>query len=219
MTADDVLSLVMSRLGGGMPVVDITTELTGVLKDLSGRADFLTAQSVIETAAGQSGYSLSEDCKDICGAIIYGKAMLDRITYERYLELLGYSTPAAAGTPSRYAIRHGKIWLWPVPDAVYEIRADCSIYHPETFTEILFGSEFTEAVVHGVLAALYAGQLKKRLSLAQRTLAEREELTCKFYEQHPEAKFHADLYEMEIDKLAGNLSTAGDTVAVEYRDI
>jgi hypothetical protein len=219
MTADDVLSLVMSRLGGGMPAVDILSELTGVLKDLSARADFLTAQSIIETAAGQSGYSLPENFKDICGAIIDGAAVLDRIPYGRYLELLGYSTPAAAGTPSRYAIRHGKVWLWPVPDAVYEITADYSIYHPETFTEILFGSEFIEAIVHGVLAALYAGQLKKRLSLAQRTLAEREELTCKFYEQHLEAKFHADLYEMEIDKLAGNLSAAGEIVAVEYRDI
>ena len=42
MNAADVLSVVKDRIEGGVGVLNIDAELAGVLKDLSGRADFLT---------------------------------------------------------------------------------------------------------------------------------------------------------------------------------
>ena len=46
-----MLSVVLNRIEGGVGVLNIDSELAGVLKDLSGRADFLTDAAVINTVA------------------------------------------------------------------------------------------------------------------------------------------------------------------------
>lgn len=219
MIADDVRSTVMQRLAGGMPVIDITAELAGVLKDISGRADFLMDDCVIATAVGQNVYALPADVKDVMEAVTDRPAVLERVTYRRFLELSGAETVCTAGTPSCYAVRSGNIYLWPTPDAVVNVSIDCSMYHPAVFSAILFSDEFTEAIIHGVLAALYAGQLKNRLKLMQRNVGEMEELNFQVNEEHPDAAFHAALYEKEIAKLMDNVKAAGEISAVEYRDI
>jgi len=216
MTADDVLRVVMARLGGGMPVVDITTELTGVLLDISGRADFLTAQSVIATVAGQSDYVQPDNLKSVYDITIDG-AVLKKKTTREYLQAIeGGPLP---GQPEYYALRHGKIYLWPVPDAEYWITVDMAVYHPTAFSDIQFGVQFNEAIYEGALAAVYAGQLSRMLAMSQRTLAEREEITFRFYEQFPDAKLHQENYEREIEKLIGNMDADSETAIVEYRDI
>ena len=85
MTTDDVLKVVMKRLGGGMPLVDIQTELTGVLLDISGRADFLTAVQTIETVAGQTAYDLPENSKSVHEVFIETVGILENKTYRDYL--------------------------------------------------------------------------------------------------------------------------------------
>ena len=217
MTADDVLRVVIERLGSGMPVVDIATELAGVLVDLSGRADFLTAVNTIDTVIGQSEYDAPENLKSIYEVSIDGGAVLEKKSYRDYLKYLEDNSDAAGGEPVYYALRHGTVTLWPVPDAVYTVNVDSSVYHPETFTDILFGAEFYEAIYEGTLAAVYAGKLNRQLTLSERSLAEREELTLKFYEQYPQAKLHSERYEQEIDKLMGNVEA--DAAFVAYRDI
>ena len=217
MTVDDVLRIVLERLGSGMPVVDVSTELAGVLRDISGRADFLTAVNTIETVAEQSSYDLPENLKSIYEVSIDGGAVLEKKTYRDYLKYLEDNATAAGGEPMCYALRHGKITLWPVPDAVVTINVDGSIYHPSTFTNILFGAEFNEAIYEGVLAAVYAGKLNRQLTMSERSLAEREEITLKFYERYPQAKLHSERYEKEIEKLMGNVEVEAAVVA--YRDI
>jgi hypothetical protein len=216
MDADDVLRVVLARLGGGMPVVEITTELAGVLLDISGRADFLTAESVIETVAGQSGYAQTENVKSIYDVTIDGIILIKK-AYHEYLQYLADNESPMPGEPEYFALRHGKIYLWPVPDAVYSVTVDMAVYHPTTFTDVLFGAEFHEVIYEGVLAAVYAGQLSRMLAMAQRTLAETEEITFKFYEQFPDAKLHKERYEKEIEKLMGNVDS--DICVVEYRDV
>jgi len=217
MISDDVLRVVIERLGSGMPVVDVSTELAGVLVDLSGRADFLTAVDTIDTVVGQAAYDAPEDLKNIYEVAIDGGAVLEKKTYRDYLKYLEDNATAAASEPLYYALRHSKITLWPVPDAVYTVNVDSSIYHPAVFTDILFGPEFYEAIYEGVLAAVYAGKLNRQLTMSERSLSESEEITLKFYERYPQAKLHSERYEQEIDKLMGNVEA--DAAVVEYRDI
>jgi hypothetical protein len=218
MNAADVLSVVKDRIEGGVGVLNIDAELAGVLKDLSGRADFLTDAAVINTVAEQAEYDLPEDAKSIDEVFIEGGAVLEKIAYRRYLKL-GEAAQWPADMPRRFVLRYGKLILWPVPDAVYDLTVDFSMYHPAVFTDILFGAEFNEAIYHGVLKALYEGQFKRQLKLAEQTFDTDETLKFKFYEQFPQAKLHARAYEERIAKLIGNLGANEDAVVVAYCDL
>ena len=92
-------------------------------------------------------------------------AVLEKISYRRFLKLVEMST-AFADVPTRYALRHGKLRLWPVPDAVYSVTVDYSKYHPAVFTDILFAPEFNEAGREDEIVALldelvYLGVLRQ----------------------------------------------------------
>jgi len=217
MTADDVKAVVLDRIEGGVGVLNIDTELTGVLSDLSGRADFLTDTAVINTVADTADYDEPADMKSVYEVTV-DDAVLEKISYRRFLKLVEMST-AFADVPTRYALRHGKLRLWPVPDAVYDVTVDFSKYHPAVFTDVLFGAEFNEAIYQGVLKALYEGQFKRQLKLSEQTFNTDETLKLKFYEQFPQAKLHRDVYEKEITKLIENLEVDTETVLVEYRDL
>ena len=218
MNAADVLSVVKDRIEGGVGVLNIDAELAGVLKDISGRADFLTDAAVIETVAEQAEYDLPDDMKNLYEVFIDGGAVLEKIAYRRYLKL-NEAAQWPADVPTRFVLRRGKLRLWPVPDAVYDLTVDFSMYHPAVFTDILFGDEFNEAIYHGVLKTLYEGQFKRQLKLAEQTFDTDETLKFKFYEQFPQAKLHARAYEDEIAKLIGNLTMNEDAVVVAYCDI
>jgi hypothetical protein len=192
--------------------------LAGVLKDISGRADFLTDTAVINTVVDTSEYDLPEDAKRIDTVYIDGETVLERMSQDRYFTLT-VGTDWPADVPSRFTLRHGKLVLWPEPNAVYDLTVDFSKYHPAVFTDILFGDEFNEAIYHGVLKSLYQGQFKRQLKLAEQTFDTDETLKFKFYEQFPQAKLHARAYKDEIAKLIGNLQANEDAVVVEYRDI
>ena len=217
MTADDVLSVVKDRIEGGVGVLSIDAELAGVLSDLSGRAEFLTDTAEINTVADTADYDQPADMKSVYEVIVDG-AVLEKVSYRRFLKLVEMST-AFTDVPTRYALRHGKLRLWPVPDAVYGVTVDYSKYHPASFTDILFAPEFNEAIYHGVLKALYQGQFKRQLKLSEQTFDDDETLKFKFYEQFPQAKLHARAYEDQIEKLIGNLEVNSEAVLVEYRDI
>ena len=218
MNAADVLSVVKDRIEGGFGVLDIDAELAGVLKDLSGRADFLTDAAVIETVADTSEYDLPDDMKCLYEVFTDGGAVLERIAYRRYLKLTE-ATDWPADVPTRFVQRHGTLRLWPVPDAIYDLTVDFSKYHPAVFTDILFGAEFNEAIYHGVLKSLYEGQFKRQLKLAEQSFDTDETLKFKFYEQFPQAKLHARAYEDEIGKLIGNLQANEDAAVVAYCDL
>ncbi|RKY09550.1 MAG: hypothetical protein DRP56_02475 [Planctomycetota bacterium] len=218
MNTADVLSVVKDRIEGGVGVLNIDAELAGVLKDISGRADFLTDAAVIETVAEQAEYDLPEDAKSIDEVFIDGERVLERMSQDRYFTLT-VGTDWPADVPSRFALRHSKLLLWPEPDAVYDVTVDFTKYHPAVFTDILFGAEFNEAIYHGVLKSLYEGQFKRQLKLAEQSFDGDETLKFKFYEQFPQAKLHARAYEDEIAKLTGNLGANEDAAVVAYCDI
>jgi len=132
------------------------------------------------------------------------------------------------------------MFLWPKPDAVYTITADYAYYHPETFTDILFGPEFNEAIFEGVLALLYKGQLFEKLRLTRRQISDDaldenvsdgtattvtdqdlagNALVYEFSGDFPEYRLHKRAYEAEIRKLIANMNLDVETVLVEYRDI
>jgi len=202
MTENDVLQVMIQRLGPGWPLPAISGELQGVLLDLSSRADFLTAENTVATADGQSEYDLPENLKNCYEISIEGGAVLDKKTYRQYLaHWEGISNPTKAA-PTEYAIRHKKLYLWPVPDGVYTVNLDYSIYHPAVFTDVLFGAEFNEAIYEGVLAELLRGQLKAQA-----------------LEKEADAAAHTDTFEKVITKLISNLDVETETVLVEYRDI
>jgi len=214
MTENDVLKIIMQRLGPGWPVPKITDELKGVLLDISSRADFLTTESTIPTIDGQGEYDQPENLKNIYEMAIEGGTVLDKKTYRQYLKNReGLSSPTR-GTPTEYAMRHKKIHLWPVPDGVYQVKADGSIYHPAVFTDVLFGPEFYEAIFEGVLAALMRGQFWTQSDSSQTSGSFFRDADGK-----AEAEKHAAAYEAEIEKLIANLDVESETVLVEYRDL
>lgn len=202
MTANDVLKVIMHRLGPGWPLPDIAGELQGVLLDISSRADFLTTESTIETIDGQSAYDLPENLKNIYEIAIEGGSILDKKTYRQHLTNWEGLAALTKAVPTEYALRHKRLYLWPVPDGIYTVQLDYSIYHPSVFTDILFGPDFNEAIFEGVLAQLLRGQLK-----------------AEAVEKEADAQTHTDAFEKEIAKLISNLDVETETVLVEYRDI
>lgn len=192
MTENDVLKIVLGRLGAGAGIPAITSQLAGVLLDISSRADFLTTESVVATVAGQCQYDLPANLKNIY-EVVLDDAMLDKLTYRQFLAL-GDSD----GLPTAYALRHQKLALWPTPDAAVDITLDHSMVHPQEFTDVLFGAEFNEAIFEGVLAQLW-----------------REKNPDKEESANP----HKTAYEAEIEKRIAALDVEIETVLVEYRDI
>ncbi len=169
----DVLSVVMARMGTSTGVANITEELKNVLLDISSRADFLTSDDQVVTVAAQAEYDQPAGLKRIYECYINGTGLLTKETYRKFLEETT-SISAVGGEPTKYAIRHGKIYLWPIADAVYNIEVDYANYHPETFTDISFGPEFNEAIYEGVIAALYQGQLFEKLRLAEKKISAKD---------------------------------------------
>jgi hypothetical protein len=195
MIEKDVLKVVLQRLGPGAAIPSITTQLRGVLVDISNRADFLTSESLLDTVAGQAEYTQPQNLKSIYEIAFVNGSMLDKKTYREYLKAIEDGT-AQSGKPVNYAIRHQKIYLWPVPDQVYSLKIYHSMVHPQVFTDILFGADFHEAIFEGVLAKLW-----------------REQNPAAEESENP----HTIAYESEIEKLIANLE--GEPAIVEYRDI
>jgi hypothetical protein len=176
MTGAEVLNVVMARIGTGSGVTSIHAELKGVLYDISSRADFLTAEAQVATAAGQAAYDAPAGLKRVYECYVAGSGPLEVKTYRDYLKHVADPT-AEQGEPTMYARRHGKLYFWPVPDGAYSVNVDYARYHPETFEQILFGAEFNEAIFEGVIAALYQGQLFEKLRLAEKRITSRDVVT------------------------------------------
>jgi hypothetical protein len=197
MIEKDVLKVVLQRLGPGAAVPSITTQLRGVLLDISSRANFLTTESLLETVIGQAQYNQPQNLKNIYEIAFVNGPILEKKTFRQYLQAIEDGS-AQSGKPAAYAIRHQKIYLWPIPDQVYSLNIDYSMVHPQEFTDILFGADFYEAIFEGILAELW-----------------REKNPGKDETENS----HKTDYEAEIEKLIANLDVETETVLVEYRDI
>jgi hypothetical protein len=173
MTGAEVLSVIMARIGTGSGVTGINTELQNVLYDISSRADFLTTVTPVETSDGVAEYDQPEGLKRIYECYITGSEPLEVKTYRDYLKYLA-EEGISNDEPTMYARRHGKLYFWPVPDGVYTVNVDHARYHPSTWTDILFGPQFNEAVFEGVLTALYKGQLFEKLRLNNKKITSRD---------------------------------------------
>ena len=176
MTGAEVLNVIMSRIGTGSGVTSIHTELNNVLNDISSRADFLTTVSPIVTAADTAEYDEPAGLKRIYECSISGGSLLEKKTYRQYLEAVEDDSASLSGAPTYYTRRHGKLHMWPMPDAVYTINVDFARYHPGEWSDVSFGIEFHEAIYEGVLAALYRGQLFEKLRLNNKKLTSRDTL-------------------------------------------
>ena len=173
MTGPEILSIVIQRIGTNSGVTSINTELQSVLYDISRRADFLTTVTPTATSSGVAEYDQPEGLKRVYECYIAGSEPLEVKTYRDYLKYLAQDD-TADGEPTMYARRHGKLYFWPVPDGVYSVNIDHARYHPSSWTDILFGAEFNEAVFEGVIAALYKGQLFEKLRLNNKKITNRD---------------------------------------------
>jgi hypothetical protein len=174
MTGAQILNVIMARLGTGSGVTNINTEVAGVLYDITSRADFLTAVDTVNTVTGTYEYAEPEGLKRIYECSISGIGLLEKKTYRDYLKALADGTAAIESEPLYIARRHGKLYMWPVADQAYAVSVDYAGYHPETWTNILLGPEFNEAIFEGVLAALYRGQLFEKLRLNNKKITNRD---------------------------------------------
>jgi hypothetical protein len=195
MNENGILKIILQRLGPGAAIPTITTQLQGVLLDISNRADFLTSESLLDTVITQAEYSQPANLKNVYEITFVNGPILDKKTYRQYLTAIEDGT-AQSGKPANYAIRHQKIYLWPIPDQVYSLKIDHSMVHPQVFTNILFGADFHEAIFEGILAQLWR-EKNQGIDESQNS--------------------HKTAFEAEIEKLIANLD--GDPALVEYRDI
>ena len=116
-------------------------ELKSVLYDISSRADFLTSVSGVVTSSGQAEYDEPAGLKRVYECYIEsspGAPGLEAKTYRDYLRYIADPTAENAES-TMFARRHGKLYLWPVPDGVYTVNVDYASYHPEACEDILFG--------------------------------------------------------------------------------
>ena len=133
----------------------------------------MTTVTPIVTSDGVAEYDQPEGLKRIYECYITGSDPLEVKTYRDYLKYLA-EDGITNDEPTMYARRHGKLYFWPVPDGVYTVNVDHAQYHPSTWTDILFGPEFYEAIFEGVLTALYKGQLFEKLRLNNKKITSRD---------------------------------------------
>jgi hypothetical protein len=172
MTGAEVLSVIIARLGTNCGITSINRELASVLYDISSRADFLTTVSQVVTSDSTAEYDEPAGLKQVYECFVSASLPLEEKTYRDYLAYL--AEDGAAGEPTKYARRHGKLYFWPVPDGVYTVNVDHARHHPVTWTDVSFGAEFDEAIFEGVLAALYKGQLFEKLRLNGKKVSTRD---------------------------------------------
>ena len=221
MTGAEVLNVIMARIGTGSGVTNINTEVAGVLYDITSRADFYTSVLSINTVVDQYEYDEPEGLKRIYECSISGTGLLEKKTYRDYLKALADGTATTAGEPLYYARRHGKIFMWPVPDAVYAVDVDFAGFHPETWTDVELGPEFNEAIFEGVLAALYRGQLFEKLRLNNKKITSRDILEDVTQDQDvttdTDADGTADDQTVTVDDgFTGSVNTDDDAEAMTY---
>ena len=173
MDGAEVLAEVIKRIGTNSGITNINTELNSVLYDISRRADFLTAVTPVATLDGVAEYDQPEGLKRVYECFVSGSLPLEVKTYRDYLKFLA-QTDSGDSEMTMYARRHGKLYFWPVPDGIYTVNVDHARYHPLSWTEILFGDEFKEAIIEGVIALLYKGQLFEKLRLNNKKISSRD---------------------------------------------
>lgn len=190
MTGPEILNVIMVRLGTGSGVTSINTELQGVLYDITSRADFYTTVAQVSLAAGGYEYDQPEGLKQVYEVTLenddqssaWSQRVLEKKTYRDYQKAREVGNAVnifEPGEPKYYALRRDKMYVWPRPDTTnlaYHLAVDYTGYHPVTWTDILLGSEFHEAIFEGVLAALYRGQLFEKLRLNNKTITDRDTL-------------------------------------------
>jgi hypothetical protein len=221
MTGAEVLGVVMARIGTGSGVTSIHTELRGVLYDVSSRADFLTSVSGVVTVSGQAEYDEPAGLKRVYECYIDMHGPLEVKTYRDYLKYIANPT-AENAEPTMFARRHGKLYLWPVPDGVYTVNVDYASYHPESFEDILFGPEFNEAIFEGVVTALYQGQLFEKLRLAEKRITSRDvvESTTRDTDSDTQTDMEGTADDKTVvvdDQFSGTVDKDDDTDVLVYR--
>ncbi len=172
MTGAEVLSVIIARLGTNCGITSINRELQSVLYDISSRADFLTTVSQVVTSDGTAEYDEPAGLKQVYECFVSASLPLEEKTYRDYLAFM--AEDGAAGEPTMLARRHDKLYFWPMPDGAYTVNVDHARHHPVTWTDVLFGVEFDEAIFEGVLAALYKGQLFEKLRLNDKKVSTRD---------------------------------------------
>ena len=221
MTGAQILNVIMIRIGTGSGVTSINAEVEGVLYDITSRADFYTSDSDIETVADQYEYDEPEGLKRIYECSLSGLGLLEKKTYRDYLKAVADGSAAITGEPLYIARRHGKLYMWPVADQAYAVSVDYAGYHPETWTDILLGPEFNEAIYEGVLAALYRGQLFEKLRLNNKKITNRDILEDVTQDQDvttdTDADGTADDKTVTVDDgFVGSVNTDDDAEALVY---
>ena len=160
-THDEIVTTVLRRLTpfAAVTVRDMDDELRSVLGELSDRGEFLPETTTFATEAGVATYALPTLFRNAGHlSISGGNDLVEQAwpDYQRYIE--GQSSPSQ-GEPRYWTIWDGFWWLWPVANDAYTVHVDYWARHAESPAAITFGDPFRDAIVAGVLAALWAGQL------------------------------------------------------------
>ena len=188
-TKAEILAVVNKRLNRSE--TDIDEEIRSILYDISSRADFLKKEGTRNTVKSRAYYSVPDDFKDKLVIKIDDSEPLDRITFAEYQQKIADDT--SESEPTDFALHDDFIWLYPTPDAVYEMTLFYAIYHPNNVANILFGEQFRECIYKGVLMEV-----------------------CNGYELYDAGDKWEIKYEREILKREMNLKK--DPAIVKYRD-
>jgi hypothetical protein len=106
---------------------------------------------------------------------------------------------AGRGEPQAYAIWNNQLYVAPIPDGIYTIDLAYVYFHGGDLAAITFSDRYREAVVQGVCAALWVGQLGS------------SEIAADRWTQHTER------YEAELARASAVLRPVHRSV--RYRDL
>lgn len=136
---------------------DIDEEILAVLKDLSGRDNFLShyVEALGDTIAiGTPNYDPPDDFKELISIVLADATddgdELEEITWQKYLRNVSGST--SNNEPTSYVENDEQIWLYPTPDYAYTPKIYFYRYHPDDITTILFTEPFRKCIYDGVTA-------------------------------------------------------------------
>jgi hypothetical protein len=156
MTILEIRTALNSRLGRSLAADALNAEIQLAVEDLSKLArwpDLRKVGSALAFTAGLKLKALPTGHRGFAaddGAVISGYRPLIKISWDDMRGAQEQESPTS-GRPLYYCIRGKNLYTYPLADATYNVVPEYYQTHPDIGTEaapaILFGDEFTEAVI------------------------------------------------------------------------
>ena len=165
MTQLEIRTAVNSRLGKSVAANGLTAQIQAVVEEMSEMANWPDLYTEADLAFFTAGLKLNDTpagmrTPDVVW--IDGYRPMDWATFKQIQRYQEQENPTTS-RPYEYSLRGNSLYVYPLPDQTYTVKLGYWQNHPAIGTEaqeaavpavkpILFGDEFTKAVIYGTTA-------------------------------------------------------------------